>query len=114
MQFRTASSGRKSNDRPRITKENRSTCRDCLDELYASAELATRRSTYASATPQEASHRQRWTTRKRKHEGSMIGLGKRPKSKLPNPSTNTKSTGKQDYLAELMNSKKEKMPWQSD
>ena len=43
----------------------------------------------------------------------MIGLGKRPKSKLPDPSKNTKSTGKQDYLAELMNSKKEKQPWQS-
>ena len=46
----------------------------------------------------------------------MIGLGKRPKSKLPEPSKNTKNTGKQDYMAEVMNapsSKKDKSPWQS-
>jgi len=45
----------------------------------------------------------------------MLGLA-RPKSKLPNPSTNTKNTGKQDYMAEAMNApktKKEKQPWQS-
>jgi hypothetical protein len=36
----------------------------------------------------------------------MIGLGKRPKSKLPEPSTNTKNTGKQDYMAEVMGLKK--------
>ena len=41
-----------------------------------------------------------------------LGIG-RPKSKLPNPATNMKSTGKQDYLAEALNSKKEKQPWQS-
>ena len=33
----------------------------------------------------------------------MIGLGKRPKSKLPEPSTNMKNTGKQDYMSEAMN-----------
>src|ERR1035437_9464239 len=113
MQLHTASSGRQ-NDWPRITKETQSsTCRDCIAQLYAFAELAARRSTNASTSTQEPTHRQRWATRKRKHEGRMIGLGKRPKSKLPDPSKNTKSTGKQDYLAELMNSKKEKQPWQS-
>ncbi|MGD0511231.1 MAG: hypothetical protein ABSA33_05320 [Candidatus Micrarchaeaceae archaeon] len=43
-----------------------------------------------------------------------LGLA-RPKSKLPNPSTNFKSSGKQDYLAEAMNApshKKDKLPWQ--
>ena len=43
-----------------------------------------------------------------------VGIG-RPKSKLPDPSSNTKNTGKQDYMMELMNaspSKKEKLPWQ--
>jgi len=34
----------------------------------------------------------------------MIGLGKRPKSKLPNPSTNFKFSGKQNYLSEAMHS----------
>jgi hypothetical protein len=43
----------------------------------------------------------------------MIGLG-RPKSKLPEPSTNMKTTGKQDYMMEAMNTKKEKQPWLSD
>ena len=62
---------------------------------------------------QETPRGQRWAIGKRADEGSMsIGIG-RPKSKLPNPSTNTKSTGKQDYLAEALNSKKEKQPWQS-
>jgi hypothetical protein len=42
-----------------------------------------------------------------------LGMGRRPKSKLPEPSSNTKSTGKQDYMAEAMNAKKEKQPWQS-
>jgi len=44
----------------------------------------------------------------------MLGMGRRPKSKLPEPSSNTKNTGKQDYMAEAMNTttKKEKQPWQ--
>jgi hypothetical protein len=44
----------------------------------------------------------------------MLGMGRRPKSKLPEPSTNTNSTGKQEYMMESMNTKKEKMPWQRD
>ena len=44
-----------------------------------------------------------------------IGLGMgRPKSKLPEPSTNMKTTGKQDYMSEALHVKKEKMPWQRD
>ena len=35
-----------------------------------------------------------------------LGMGRRPKSKLPEPSSNTKNTGKQDYMGELMNTKK--------
>jgi hypothetical protein len=65
--------------------------------------MADRRSAYASTSPQEAPHRQWWAASKRKYEGRMIGLGKRPKSKLPEPSKNTKNTGKQDYMAEVMN-----------
>jgi hypothetical protein len=40
-----------------------------------------------------------------------LGMGKRPKSKLPNPSTNFKFSTKQDYMSEAMNapSKKEKL-----
>ena len=44
-----------------------------------------------------------------------LGIGRRPKSKLPDPSSNKKITGKQDYLAEAMNassSNKDKQPWQ--
>ena len=41
-----------------------------------------------------------------------LGMGRRPKSKLPEPSTNTKNTGKQDYMGELMHTKREKQPWQ--
>jgi len=31
-----------------------------------------------------------------------LGMGRRPNSKLPEPSSNTKNTGKQDYMAEAM------------
>lgn len=38
-----------------------------------------------------------------------IGLGMgRPKSKLPEPSTNMKTTGKQDYMSEALHVKKER------
>jgi hypothetical protein len=40
----------------------------------------------------------------------MLGLA-RPKSKLPNPSTNTKNTGKQDYMAEAMRAPQPKATW---
>jgi hypothetical protein len=103
MQLRIADFGRQNDWHWCSKKETSSTCGYCLDERDASAQLAARRSTYASSEAQETQSGLWRSVSKRKHEGSMIGLGKRPKSKLPEPSKNTKNTGKQDYMAEVMN-----------